>query len=49
MVDKIMVTYKIDSSIENSWIAESNRRLELLNKGELETITYKEFFNFALI
>ena len=35
----------IDSNIEKSWIDETNRRLDLLNKGDLKTISYEEFFD----
>ena len=34
-----------DSDIEKDWEDEVNKRLEQLDKGELETISYEEFFN----
>lgn len=35
----------MDKDIEQSWIEEVNKRLELLDKGELETLSYDEFFD----
>ena len=34
-----------DSDIEKLWIEESQRRLDLYNSGELETVSYDEVFN----
>lgn len=34
-----------DKEIEESWLEEVDRRMKLLEKGELETISYEEFFN----
>ncbi len=34
-----------DAKIEKNWEDEVNRRLELLDKGKLETISYEEFFD----
>lgn len=36
---------KMDSEIEELWTKEVERRVKLLDKGELETISYDEFFN----
>ena len=33
-----------DENIENLWIEESNKRLNLYNKGELETVSIREAF-----
>lgn len=35
----------IDKEIENAWIQESERRLELFEKGELETVSFEEVFH----
>lgn len=35
----------VDKDIEQNWTEEVNKRLELLDKGELETISYNEFFD----
>ncbi len=35
----------IDKDIEKEWIEESNRRLELYNKGELKTLSVDEVFS----
>ncbi|RLA74371.1 MAG: hypothetical protein DRG78_21390 [Epsilonproteobacteria bacterium] len=35
----------MDKEIEKNWIDEVNQRLELLDKGELTTISSEEFFN----
>ncbi|MDX9743338.1 MAG: addiction module protein [Arcobacteraceae bacterium] len=34
-----------NNEIEQNWITEINNRVELLEKGELEIISYKEFFD----
>ena len=34
----------VDKSIEKLWIEESQKRLELYNKGELETLNFEEVF-----
>ncbi len=34
-----------DTKIEKNWENEVNRRLGLLDKGKLETISYEEFFD----
>jgi hypothetical protein len=34
-----------NNKIEQNWEEEVNKRLELIDKGELETISYKEFFD----
>ncbi len=34
-----------DNQIEKNWEDEVNRRLELLDKGKLENISYEEFFD----
>lgn len=34
-----------DSQIEQNWIQEINNRVELFDKGGLETLSYKEFFD----
>lgn len=34
----------IDENIEKLWIEESNKRLNLYNKGELETVSIREAF-----
>ena len=33
-----------DENIENLWIEESNKRLNLYNKGKLETVSISEVF-----
>ena len=33
-----------DSDIEKLWIEESQRRLDLYNSGDLETVSYDEVF-----
>lgn len=38
---------QIDKSIEDSWIKESNRRLDLYEKGELKTVSFEEVFKDA--
>lgn len=43
-----MITQSLNTTnteIEKNWEEEVNKRLELLDKGELETISYEEFFN----
>ncbi len=35
----------MEKDIEQNWIKEVNKRLELLDKRELETLSYDEFFN----
>lgn len=43
-----ILTQSLNSSnneIEQNWIAEINKRAEFLDIGELETISYKEFFD----
>ena len=35
----------IDKDIEKLWIDESLRRLELYDKGELETLSFEEVFS----
>ncbi len=34
-----------NSEIEQKWEDEVNKRLELLDNGELETVSYEDFFN----
>lgn len=34
-----------NNEIQKNWEIEVNRRLELLNKGTLKTISYDEFFD----
>lgn len=36
---------QIDTSIENAWIEESEKRLKLYENGKLETLSYEEVFN----
>ena len=38
--------HSIDKDIEKSWLEEVDKRLKLLDKGELETIPYEELFFF---
>jgi putative addiction module component (TIGR02574 family) len=48
IVDELIKSLdKPDREIEKAWIDESQRRLELFNKGELETISEEEFFSYA--
>lgn len=45
IVNKLIESFnKMDSDIEKSWAEELNARKELLEKGQLKTINYKEFF-----
>jgi len=37
--------HSIDKDIEKSWLEEVDKRLKLLDKGELETIPYEELFD----
>ena len=34
-----------DKNIEKLWIEETQRRLELFNKNQLETVSYEEIFS----
>lgn len=50
--DRVIITDMLTQSlntpnreIEKNWESEVNKRLERLDKGELETISFNEFFN----
>ena len=46
LVESLLESYNsFDEGIEKEWLSEVKNREALLDKGELETISYDEFFN----
>ena len=40
----ILNLHNVDKDIEELWIQESKKRLDLYDKGELETVSFEEVF-----
>jgi len=48
IVDEILKSLdKPDTQIDETWANEADKRIELYRKGELETVTEEDFFNYA--
>ena len=48
IVDEILKSLdKPDTQIDETWANEADKRIESYRKGELETVTEEDFFNYA--
>jgi putative addiction module component (TIGR02574 family) len=48
IVDELIKSLdKPDEAIENVWVEEAQKRLQLYDEGKLETVSEEEFFEYA--
>jgi hypothetical protein len=48
IVDELIKSLdKPDEAIENIWVEEAQKRLQLYDEGKLETVSEEEFFGYA--